>query len=213
MNQIIQFLTLYGGLILFVTAFVEQSGLPVPAAPWLLAAGALAAGGHMSLLAAICWAAIGSLAADVTWFSIGHHGKGWVLKLFPRLRTVHSVTTRRTRFCSMARGLRILTAAKFLPFGTVVPLRAGALNVNLLRFVVFDAISSVVYASAYVLLGLFFHEQLEEAAAWVQRLGLLALVLLVVLIGGYATFRFLKRRQPKPAEPVEPGNKLEASHV
>lgn len=213
MSHIIQFLTLYGGLILFVTAFVEQSGLPIPAAPWLLAAGALAAGGHMSLFAAIGSAAIGSLAADVIWFRIGHRGKGWVLKLFPRLRTVPPVTTRRTRFCSVARGLRILTAAKFLPFGTVVPLRAGALNVNLLRFVIFDAVSSVVYASAYVLLGLFFHKQLEQVIAWVQRLGLLALVLLVVLIGGYATSRLLKRRQPRSAEPVETATKLEASHV
>ena len=44
MNEINQFLGAYGGLILFVTVFAEQSGLPIPAAPWLLAAGALGDG-------------------------------------------------------------------------------------------------------------------------------------------------------------------------
>ena len=213
MSQITQFLTSYGALILFATVFAEQSGLPIPALPWLLAAGALAAGGYISLFAAICSAACGSLAADVTWFSIGHHSKGWVLKLFPHVLTVRHANTKRARVRSMTRGVRILSAAKFLPFGTVVPLRAGALNVNSLRFVALDAISSVVYASVYVLLGLLFHKQLEQVVAWVQRLGLYAFVLLVVLIGGYATFRLLKRRQRKSAEPVETRTKLEASHV
>lgn len=213
MTQITDFLTSHGGLILFVAAYFEQSGLPIPAAPWLLAAGALAAGGHMSLLAAIGWATIGSLLADVTWFWIGHRGKGWVFKLFPHLRSVRHASIKRPSIRLMARGLRKLTAAKFLPFGTIVPLRAGALNVNSFWFVLLDAISSAVYASVYVLLGLFFHNQLAEVVALVQRLGLVALVLLVVLIGGYVTLGFLKRRQQKSAEPVEAGTKLEASHV
>lgn len=213
MTQITQFLTSHGGLILFVAAFFEQSGLPIPAAPWLLAAGAQAAGGQMNLFLAIVWATIGSLLADVTWFWIGNHGKGWVFKLFPHLREVRLATYRKAPIRSMTRGLRILTAAKFLPFGTIVPLRAGALNVSLFRFVVVDAISSAIYASVYVLLGLCFHQQLAEIVALVQRLGVLAFVLLVLVIGGYAAFGFIKRHQQKSAEPAESETKLEASHV
>lgn len=213
MTQITQFLASHGGLILFVAVFTEQSGLPIPAAPWLLAGGALTASGHMSLFAAIWWSTLGSLAADTTWFCIGHHGKGWVFRLFPRLRLVRHAIITRAPVCSMARGLRILTAAKFLPFGTIVPLRAGALNVNALRFVILDAISSVFYASVYIFLGLFFHEQLAEVAAVVQRLGLVAFLLLLILIGSYAGFGLLKRRQSKSADAVETAPKLEASRV
>ena len=43
MSQITQLLISHGGLFLFLTAFADQSGLPFPAVPWLLAAGALAA--------------------------------------------------------------------------------------------------------------------------------------------------------------------------
>ena len=59
MNQIAQFLISHGGLILFAIGFAEQSGLPFPGAPWLMAAGALSASGKLSLLAAIGWAAAG----------------------------------------------------------------------------------------------------------------------------------------------------------
>ena len=141
MGEINQFLAAYGGLILFTTVFAEQSGLPIPAAPWLLAAGALAAGGTVGLFTAISVSAVAALAADVTWFWIGHRGKGWVFKLFPRLRTVRRAGVEKRTVCSIARGLRILTAAKFLPFGTIVPLRAGALDVSPARFVLWDAVS------------------------------------------------------------------------
>lgn len=213
MNEMNQFLMSYGGFILFAAAFAEQSGLPIPAAPWLLAAGALASGGSMSLFAAVCWAAAGSLGADVTWFSIGYRGKGWVFKLFPRLQTVRRSAAGRGPVCSIIRGLRILTVAKFLPFGTIVPLRAGALSVSSLRFVLLDAVSSILYAGVYVFAGFIFHNQLEQVVALVQRLGLVALVLLLTIVGGYVIFRVLKRRQMNVAEPVETGTKLEASHV
>lgn len=213
MSQITQFLTSYGALILFVAGFAEQSGLPLPAAPWLLAAGALAADGRMNLLAAIGWAALGSLAADTTWFCIGHHGTGWVSRLSSRLLPVRRAPVTKLLVRSTVRGLRILSAAKFLPFGTIVPLRAGTLNVSSLRFVILDAISSFIYASVYVLLGLFFHEQLERVISIIRRLGCLSLALLAVLLAGYLGYRFLKRRRLKLHEAIPSVPKLEETHV
>lgn len=213
MGEINQFLAAYGGLILFVTVFAEQSGLPIPAAPWLLAAGALAVGGHINLFTAIGVSAVAALAADVTWFYIGQRGKGWVFKLFPRLRTVQRAGTEKRAVCSIVRGLRILTAAKFLPFGTIVPLRAGALNVSRVRFVIWDAVSSIIYAGVYVFAGFIFHNQVEQVMALIHRLGVLAFVLLIVFVGGYVGFEWLKRHRAKAAEAVESGTELEASHV
>jgi len=45
----------------------------------------------------------------------------------------------------------------------LVPLRAGAIEVGPWRFLLVDALCSVFYASVYVLPGLFFHDQLEQA--------------------------------------------------
>jgi membrane protein DedA with SNARE-associated domain len=72
MSHLSQFLVSYGALILFLVVFVEQSGVPLPAAPFLLTAGALAAMGRLNLFMVIVSATIGSLAADVFWFYAGH---------------------------------------------------------------------------------------------------------------------------------------------
>ena len=74
MNQITQFIISYGGPLLFVVGFAEQSGLPFPGGPFLLAAGALAASGKFDLSAGIAWAAAGCVAADAIWFFLGHRG-------------------------------------------------------------------------------------------------------------------------------------------
>ena len=96
MNHITQFLISHGGLFLFVVGFVEQNGLPLPGAPWLLAAGALSASGKFSLLAAVGWTAAGSVVADLIWFFLGHRGKERVLRVFPYLQSVQVRLARAT---------------------------------------------------------------------------------------------------------------------
>lgn len=183
-----QVLVSHGGLALFLIAFAEQSGLPLPGAPFLLTAGALAAAGHLSLFTAICWAAVGCLAADTIWFYVGRHGKGRLFKLFPHLHTLRQRLDKGTQAGSILHGAGVLTAAKFLPLGTVAVLHAGALDVGSLSFVLVDAVCSVVYASLYILSGFFLHNQLEEVAAFFQRLGVSTFLLLLILAGGYLTY-------------------------
>src|SRR5678815_930570 len=134
MNQITQFLISYGGLFLFVAGFMEQSGLPFPGGLCILAAGALAASGNYSLIAAVCSGAAGCVAADAIWFHLGHCGKSGVFRVFPHLHGVQSTLRQATLTGSILHGARMLTAAKFLPFGTVIPLHAGAMEVGSLRF-------------------------------------------------------------------------------
>src|SRR5882762_8823482 len=124
MNQITRFLISHGGLFLFLIVLADQSGLPFPAVPWLLVAGALAAGGKLSLFAAFCWAALGSLAADMSWFYLGQLGNTHVFRVFPDLESRKRTLPRKLHTRLVLRGVRMLTAAKFLPFGTIVPLRA-----------------------------------------------------------------------------------------
>ena len=46
-------------------------GVPLPAAPWDLAAGAPAGAGKMNGVSALAAAMFGSLVADVIWFYLG----------------------------------------------------------------------------------------------------------------------------------------------
>ena len=63
----------YVGLPLWV--FAEQLGVPIPAAPILLAAGAIASTGRMNLLFLTALALAGALATDLIWYRAGYsHG-------------------------------------------------------------------------------------------------------------------------------------------
>src|SRR5260370_3339484 len=150
MSQMNEFLISHGGLFLFLIVLTDQIGLPFPAVPWLLAAGALAARGKLILLSAIYWAALGSLGADMIWFYLGQRGKTPIFRVFPDLKSRKHLAPLKLHTRFILGRLWVLTVAKFLPFGNVVSLRCGVLKVGLLRFFLIDAFSTVVYAAVYV---------------------------------------------------------------
>ena len=211
MNQITQVLVSHGGLFLFVAGFMEQSGLPFPGGLCILAAGALAASGSYSLIAAVCWGAAGCVAADAIWFHLGHRGKSGVFRVFPHLHGVQSTLRQATLTGSILHGARMLTGAKFLPFGTVIPLHAGAMEVGSLRFLLVDAFASVVYAAVYAALGFAFHKQLEQVMAFLRKLGTVSLLLIVVLAGGYVVHWCLKHHAKRGAQPDPQRTKAEGN--
>ena len=192
MSQITQFLGWHGGLVLFLVVLAEQSGVPVPAAPLLLAAGALAANGQLNFILAIAWTTAACVLADAFWFYVGHRGKTHLLSLFGRWRNTRAARPR-TGVRATLRGIRILTAAKFLPLGTLVPLRAGSLDVVPMRFLLLDVPGSLIYASVYLLLGFSFHRQLHQLTAIVRGLGIIGLLLVVLLAGIYSACVFVRR--------------------
>src|SRR5262245_28879006 len=65
------FLVRHRYAVLFVAVLAEQLGLPVPAAPFLLAAGALAGMGQLDLGAALAVAVLAAGLSDVFWFELG----------------------------------------------------------------------------------------------------------------------------------------------
>src|SRR2546430_15400040 len=71
MNDLLDVLVRYGYLVVFGWVFAEQIGLPIPAMPVLLAAGAMAGTGRLSLVLVLVLAGIASLASDVIWYWIG----------------------------------------------------------------------------------------------------------------------------------------------
>jgi len=209
MNQITHFIISYGAPLLFMVGFAEQSGLPFPGSLFVIAAGALAASGKFNLFAAISWTAFGCITADAILFVLGHRGKTRVFKVFPHLHSVQVKLERATLANTVLHGMRMLTLAKFVPLGQVVAMHAGALQVNRLRFFLVDAFCSVVYAAVYAALGFAFHKQLAQVVAFLQKLGVVSLLLIVVLTGAYVVHWFLKRRPKGEVQPDPEKSKTE----
>ena len=71
MNEMLEFVVRHGYLLVFAWVFVEQAGLPIPAAPLLLAAGALSGSHQMNLGLAITFAVLAAMASDALWYNWG----------------------------------------------------------------------------------------------------------------------------------------------
>jgi membrane protein DedA with SNARE-associated domain len=197
MIDVTEFLLSYGGPVLFAIVFVEQAGLPLPSAPWLLAAGALSATGRLSPTLAIGVTALAAVLADSLWFFVGRRGGHRVLRMFCRLSLSCTSCIDRTKNLFARHGLEALVAAKFLPgLGAVMPPLAGALGMSTSRFLLFDGLGSLIYGSFYIVAGFLFHDQLGKAISWLSRLGFGAVLLGLVLIAGYVAFKYLQRRKP-----------------
>jgi membrane protein DedA with SNARE-associated domain len=73
MEEVSAFLVQYGSLVLFSVVFGEQTGVPLPAIPVLLAAGALAGAGKMNLALAVLLSVAACLGGDVVWYQLGRY--------------------------------------------------------------------------------------------------------------------------------------------
>jgi len=188
-----QSLAAHGGLVLFAVVFVDQAGAPLPAAPWLLAAGALAAGGKMNTPTALGISVVACLIADSLWFYVGRRGGDRVLSFFRRWAWVPDSGVKRTQGLVERHGMPGLVIAKFLPgLGSVVPPLAGALGVSTAQFLLFDGLGAVLYGAFYLTAGFLFHNQLHQALAVLKQLGLRVLLLALILVLAYIAFKYTR---------------------
>src|SRR5580658_5121746 len=97
MNDTLEFLIRHDVLFLFAAVFIDQIGVPLPAAPWLLAAGALAATGEMNWQAALGTTIFAAMLADVIWFYLGRHYGNRVLGFLCRFSSDRDACARRTQ--------------------------------------------------------------------------------------------------------------------
>src|SRR5207249_10431783 len=95
--------------------FVEQMGLPIPALPLLLAAGALSANGRFNLLLGITVTLIACLIADALWFYLGRYRGNQVLGFLCRISLEPDSCVRRTQNALTRYGMRGVVVAKFVP--------------------------------------------------------------------------------------------------
>lgn len=196
MDATLQFVLRHGYLVLFLWVLAEQAGLPVPSLPMLLAAGALAAAGKLSLSLVLAYALLACVLADFCWFEVGR-AKGFrVLNWMCRISLEPDSCVRRTKDVYTRHGPRSLLVAKFVPgFGTLSPPLAGIFRMRIWRFLVYDGAGSLLWASAYVALGYLLSNQLELVAHYALRLGTALIALLVGALAGYVAMKYAQRER------------------
>ena len=200
----------HGYLVVFLWMFADQAGLPLPAIPLLIAAGALAAGGSLSLTGILLAACIASLLADVLWYWLGRKGGaqaiGMVCKL--ALEPESCVTTTRNAFGRF--GPVTLVIAKYLPgVQTLAPASAGFVQAPFIGFLVLDLLGTLLFVVPFVVGGYAFQPQLlaglDALSAVSGGIGLATAAVVCLYLGVKATqwLLFLRGHRLRRLTPQE----------
>ena len=196
MHRAFEFLIHHGHALLFAWVLIEQLGVPVPAMPLLLAAGALSGTGHLNFFACLLFSVLGALISDSVWFQLGRHRGIKILQLLCRISLEPDSCVRRTEGIFSKQGARSLLVAKFLPgLGLVTPPLAGIFHMRFRRFLLFDALGSMLWAGAFLGLGYAFAGEIERVAARLASLGGWLLVVVFGALAAYIGYKFVARQR------------------
>lgn len=194
MNEALQFLTQHGTLILFAAVFAEQIGLPLPAIPFLIGAGALVGDGQMALGMAVASAVLASLAGDQVWFELGRRRGRRVLNWLCRVSLEPTSCVRRTEDFFARHGARSLVAAKFVPgLSTIAPPLAGIVGLSLPLYLLYNGLGTILWVGSSIGLGYVFSDQLERALFLTAHVGPTVMLILISVVAGYVIYKVLHR--------------------
>lgn len=196
MNETIEFLVKHGYVVLFAVVLAEQSGLPLPSAPFLLAAGALGGLGRMNLLAALTLAVIASLLGDSLWFSLGRRRGSSILRFLCKIALEPDSCVRQTGTVYSRYGAGSLLFAKFVPgLSTVAPPIAGMFKLAPWKFAILDAAGSALWAGAFIAIGWWFRTQLEVLAFYLERFGSGLGIAVASILLLYIALKYIQRQR------------------
>jgi len=184
----------YGYLLLFLWVFIEQCGLPVPAMPVLLAAGALSAEHRLSFVMALLVSLAATLTADSSWFLVGRRYGHLVLRLLCKLSLEPTTCVRRTQDSFGRRREVTLMTAKFVPgLALLAPPVAGQNGMSYARFILFDGLGASLWLTAILAVGRFFGDLLKRDPSLLGWMGRFGGVLLILGVIGFLVGRLIRR--------------------
>jgi membrane protein DedA with SNARE-associated domain/rhodanese-related sulfurtransferase len=184
----------YGIAVVVVNVLLDQIGLPVPAVPTLIVAGAVAASGQMPLLSLFFWSVLACLAADCGWYLIGQRYGIRVLKTLCKvsLEPDSCVSQTQTRFERW--GINSLVIAKFIPgLAIIAPPMAGAMRIGWPRFLFLSSCAAVIWVGFGLLAGILFRSQIERLLEHLSEFGSAAGAAVVILLAAYIAFKWWQR--------------------
>lgn len=173
--------------VVFLAAFLEAVaviGTFVPGSTAMFLAGALAGTGALNLGWLFVCALAGAVAGDGISYWLGRRYRGMIVKLWPFSTHPKILEVGKEYFAK--HGARSVVFARFIaPVRAIVPVIAGMLGMNPVRFYLMNALSALLWAPAHILPGVVFGASMELAGAVSFRL-----VAVIVILAGIGWLSF-----------------------
>ncbi|MBU0944810.1 MAG: VTT domain-containing protein [Proteobacteria bacterium] len=198
MHELLSFLTRWianhpnlAGYVIFLSSFAESLafvGLIMPGAALMLTAGVLVATGALSFWSTMAWAVGGAVLADGISFWLGHHFQGRI-RSFSFFGRYPKILARGETFFHQHGGKSVFLGRFVGPVRPVIPLIAGMLGMGHTRFTVYNILSALGWAPAYLLPGMAFGASLALAGEVAGRLAVLLFFLMLISWLVFGLFR------------------------
>ncbi len=186
----------YGVAVIFAWAFAVQAGLPVPAVPMLLGAGALSGSGRMNLALAVCAAMGATVGADVLWYALGRSLGARALGTVCRFSLDPDSVIRDAKERFLAHRARYVVLAKFLPgLNPLAAGLAGVVSIRPERFLLYAATGALLWAGAWITLGYACSDVIGFLATQATRAGMPLAIVIVAALTVFIVFKYIRRRR------------------
>lgn len=204
MPDLTSLLQTYGVLIVFAVVLVEQAGMPIPAFPILIVAGALSVGGAVSWPAAIAVAVGACLLTDLFWFRAGRFYGKRILRVLCRISLSPDYCVSQTEDKFRRFGPKSLIVSKFIPgFNVIAAPMSGAIGVPTPRFLAFSISGSLLWSGTGVALGATFHQSVDQVLQVLGDMGTTSLLVLLALLALFIGYKYVERRRFQQGVQIE----------
>lgn len=194
MDALTSLLAQHGLSLVFANVLLAQLGLPLPAVPMLVVAGALVGDGTLSVIPLMLAVIVASLMGDTPWYFAGRRYGYRVLRTLCRISMEPDSCVKQTENIFSRFGPPSLIVAKYVPgFSTVAPPLAGTMGVGFPRFLTYSAVAALLWAALPVACGYFFRTEVEWILSRLESMGAGALAVVGALIAAYLAYKALER--------------------
>ncbi|MEO5765037.1 MAG: VTT domain-containing protein, partial [Casimicrobiaceae bacterium] len=194
MNDIFSQLETHGSLLVGFNVLLQQLGLPIPAVPTMMIAGALTAARRINGVATFALSVGASLIADLLWFWAGRRYGYPVLRFLCKVSLSPDTCVRQTEGIFQRWGFFSVVLSKFVPgFSTVAPPVAGALKMPVGAFAVASLASAALWVGAAMGVGIVFSRQIEVALTWTTHNAPLAATAVGAIFALYVALKAAQR--------------------
>ena len=196
MTHLINLILEFGLGLVFLNVLVEQAGLPIPAYPTLIVAGAYLAGDRMAILALLATAVAAAVIADTCWYFTGRRYGMRVLRTLCRISVSPDTCVTQTESIFMRYGPASMLFAKFVPgFASVATAMAGAVGLRYWKFLLFDTLGAALWVGVAIALGHLFRDAIADMLETLSSLGTYGLALLAIALVAWIASKWWRRRQ------------------
>jgi membrane protein DedA with SNARE-associated domain/rhodanese-related sulfurtransferase len=195
MSHVIAMIQQYGLGFVFLNVLALQAGLPIPAYPTLIVAGAYAASGGNPLWALVLVGIAAALTADTGWYIAGRKFGLRILSTLCRVSLSQDSCVRQTETIFQRFGPASMLFAKFVPgFASVATALAGALRLRYWVFLLFDAIGAGLWVGVGLGLGYVFRDAISDVMDKLASLGKYGSMLVIFSFVAWILLKWWRRR-------------------